>query len=70
MSRRFKRVSAVILIALAGAFVYQRIAAMGSTPGAAAKSVEISGTDLDGKTWSLADHRGKGPVVINFFGTR
>ena len=34
---------------------------------AAAKA--FSGPDLTGKQWSLADHRGRGPIILNFFGT-
>lgn len=30
---------------------------------------DFSGVDLRGKPWSLAEHRGKGPIIVNFFAT-
>jgi hypothetical protein len=30
---------------------------------------DFTGTDLNGRSWSLAEHRGSKPVVLNFFGT-
>ena len=32
-------------------------------------AVQIAGKDLKGQAWSLSDHRGKRPVVVNFFAT-
>lgn len=29
----------------------------------------FSGTDLQGKTWSFAEHRGRHPVIVSFFAT-
>ncbi len=28
----------------------------------------FTGQDLEGRTWSLADYRGKQPVIVSFFG--
>lgn len=66
----FKRVGLVTLLVLVCAFAYQRIAALARTSSTVAIARGISGTDLSGKTWALAEHLGKRPVVINFFGTR
>lgn len=33
------------------------------------KVVDFEAETLDGKRWSLAEHRGKRPVVLNFFAT-
>jgi hypothetical protein len=29
---------------------------------------DFTATDLSGKPWRLSDHRGKGPLLVNFFG--
>ena len=30
---------------------------------------DFTGTDLSGKPWSLAEHRGRRPILVNFIGT-
>ena len=30
---------------------------------------DFSGTTLAGERWSLAEHRGRHPIVVNFFAT-
>lgn len=39
------------------------------TSGGSGKVVDFDAQTLDGKRWSLAEHRGKRPVVLNFFAT-
>jgi hypothetical protein len=29
---------------------------------------DFTATDITGKPWRLSDHRGKGPLLVNFFG--
>ncbi|HEU4751884.1 MAG TPA: hypothetical protein VFU47_02170 [Armatimonadota bacterium] len=58
-----KRVLIVAAVLVAGAVALE----IGSS--ARKPAAGISGTDVDGKSWSLAEHRGKGPVLVNFFST-
>jgi thiol-disulfide isomerase/thioredoxin len=55
----------VVVLALLLLFEGLRsLAPSGSGPGA-----DFSGVTLKGQKWSLAEHRGKNPIVVNFFAT-
>jgi thiol-disulfide isomerase/thioredoxin len=53
--------AALIVLAL----IYEGFHALAGS----SKGEDFTATTLDGKTWSLAEHRGKGPLVLNFFAT-
>lgn len=54
---------------LAIGVVYETIRGFGNAAAAGGPWADFSGTDLHGNTWSLADHRGKHPVLLSFFAT-
>jgi len=54
----------VLVVLLVGVFLYENARGLKT-----ADRADFSGTDLQGKRWSLAEHRGKGPVLVNFFAT-
>ena len=33
-----------------------------------AEAKEFAGTDLAGKPWALSQYRGRGPIILSFFG--
>jgi len=53
----------VASLLLGGALLYEWFNSL------APKAVDFSATTLDGKQWVLAEHRGKKPLVLNFFAT-
>ena len=55
---------AALLLGVALIFDFTRVASKPAAPAA-----DISGLDMKGQRWSLAEHRGKRPVVVNFFAT-
>lgn len=59
-----KRVLLGLLVLLIGAVVWDVVRSTSTPP-----TSEIAGTTIDGKPWALADHKGKNPVIVNFFGT-
>jgi peroxiredoxin len=62
-----KRWQKLGLAALAMALIVGLI--IEAVQGMQVKREDFTATDLSGKQWSLAEHRGKGPILLNFFST-
>jgi hypothetical protein len=60
-SKRVLLAAAIALVLAVGYDMFQAVAPV--------EAKEFSGTDLTGKPWTLSEHRGRGPIILNFFGT-
>ena len=62
MHRRLKSILGLglLLVLVACAFDAFRLQGPRDRP-------NFTATDLEGRTWSLADHRGRQPVIVSFF---
>ncbi len=68
MNLWWKRGLVAVGIALLLGIVIDLVQSMGEGPGKKGY-VNFTGQTLAGKEWSLAEHRGKRPVVLSFFAT-